>query len=242
VQYVIGVKSLTENLAFYELLGFVKVAQGIDPHPWARLSDGQNLILLNEDGDQYRGLLYFMLDLARKEPQLKRSGVRDFETNERGEVFFTFNEKFRVKLANQNPVDLYKPKGDPLTPNGVLGEITVPISDMKAAFEYWQNLGFRKIGGNYRHKTGDSDGSWGDYLWAIVSDGTVNLGLHDSKEINEVSLTYFDPNQAENLANLKESGVEFLFEIPNEEGVVINAGIKAPDGQLIYLFQGDLNQ
>ncbi len=50
------------------------------------------------------------------------------------------------------------------------------------------------------------------------------------------SLTYFEPDMAERIEQLKSDGVEFVEEMPNAEDKIDNAIAEAPDGQYFFLF------
>ncbi|MEZ4687515.1 MAG: hypothetical protein R3B47_16050 [Bacteroidia bacterium] len=56
-QISIGTKSLQNSISFYEKLGFHRIGGGEKPYPWAQMSDDSRLILLNQDGNSYLGLV-----------------------------------------------------------------------------------------------------------------------------------------------------------------------------------------
>ena len=56
------------------------------------------------------------------------------------------------------------------------------------------------------------------------------LGLHETTDFKEPTLTYFAGNQAETLAQLKDENFPFTLTSPDENGVVANAGRAALNG------------
>lgn len=245
VQIAIGVADLAESLEFYRRLGFVEVAANGEPYPWAQITDGQNLILLNQDGMSYRGLIYFSDDVAARVRHIEDAGIPFIhKTEHNGQVvqaiLFNDAQQFGVNLLAHDASDLYQPTGEPVTRCGKFGEFAIPVANIKDAYDFWRTLGFAKLGGNFDPTTGGSDGSWGPYTWAIISDGLIVLGLHETTDFPEPTLTYFAGNQAETLAQLKDENFPFTFSSPDENGVVANAGLAAPDGQKLFLFQGEI--
>lgn len=241
VQIAMGVPHLGQSLAFYEKLGFQRVAANQEPYPWAQLTDGQNLILLNEDGMIYRGLIYFTEDVAAKVKVLESAGILFTHKTRQGDtiqqaMIFDPKHNFGINLLGYNASELYQPANEPITRCGKFGEFAIPVSDINTAYDFWNLLGFEKLGGNYDPTTGQSDGSWGPYTWAILSDGLIVLGLHETTDFTEPTLTYFAGNQAEQIASLKADGISFSKEFPDGS----NAELTTPDGQKIFLFQGEI--
>lgn len=234
VQITIGVRDVAKALAFYEKLGFAKIDQNVLPWPWAQLSDGQNLLLLNQDGNYYIGLNYFSPETAEQVAQMEAMGIQFvLKQEQEGRLYqaiFMDTNGLMVGLTNHNGSGMPKPTGEPLTKCGKFGEFSVAVEEFEAAAAYWNRLGFDTLfrGGN------------DPYPWGILSDGLMVLGLHQTEEFKGPAITYFAGDMAARIGRLKEEGFEFAVEMPDEQGVVANAVLQAPDGEQLFLFQGEV--
>jgi hypothetical protein len=45
---------------------------------------------------------------------------------------------------------------------------------------------------------------------------------------------------ADRIAGLKEDGLIFANEMPNDDGRINNATLHGPDGELLFLFEGEI--
>ena len=168
VQIAIGVSDRAESLDFYRRLGFVEMAASHEPYPWAQLRDGQNLILLNQDGMSYRGLIYFTDDMAARVRHVEDAGIPFLhKTEHNGQVvqaiLFNDAQQFGINLLAHDARDLYQPAGEPATRCGMFGEFAIPVANIKDAYNFGHILGFSKLGDNFDPTTDASDGSWGPY-------------------------------------------------------------------------------
>ncbi|MCI0576441.1 MAG: hypothetical protein L0332_23130, partial [Chloroflexi bacterium] len=230
VQINIGVADLEQSLAFYRQLGFQKIDQSSLPYPWAQLTDGQNLFLLNQDGNEYLGLGYFAADAARRVAAMKKMGVAFAQEREQdGRLFmaiFVGPGDLGVGLINHDPAGMAEPPGEPVTHCGRFGELAVAVPDLAAAGDFWNRFGFATT---YQSQE--------PYPWGIFSDGLMVLGLHQTTEWQGLALTYFAGDMAQRIARLKEAGLVFAQEMAGEDGVVANAILRGPDGEQFFLFQ-----
>ena len=238
-QINIGVSDLQHSLAFYEKLGYENIEASDDPYPWARLTDGQNLILLNQDGNQYIGLVYFSRDATRRVSNLEKAGIEIVQRREQeGQIMmaiFVGPGGLVVGLINHDPEGMPQPSGHPATKCGTFGEFAVPVDDFQAAMAFWRKLGFTSL-----YESDDP------YPWGIVSDENIVLGLHENMEygdeidFNGPAMTYFAPDMAKRIDRLKEDGFSFEKELKTESGLVNNATLLGPDGELLFLFEGEI--
>ena len=140
-----------------------------------------------------------------------------------------------VGLINHDPKNLPEPMGRPLTKCGTFGEFAIAVDDYQTAADFWRMLGYTSL-----HESVDP------YPWGILSDEKMVLGLHQTDQYGgEVdfsgpAMTYFAPDMARRLEELKEAGYVFASEMVGEEGQVSNATLKGPDGELLFLFQGEI--
>jgi predicted lactoylglutathione lyase len=238
-QISIGVPDLTATLPFYETIGFKKIAQDTQPYPWAQLTDGVIVVLLNQDGLRYSGLLYFAADMAGRVAELERLGIAFAQKTEQGgqlfRAIFLDPDGFGVGLVNADPSRHYRPDGKSFSKCGKFGEFSLRVKDLPASMAFWQQLGFKALGGDRE-----------PYPWQIISDGLISIGLHQSNDaeayqkdhFKEPTITYFSTNSAERIAQLKREGIQTTFEIKSGQDVVNEAGLQAPDGQNFFVFHG----
>ena len=229
VQMTYGVSNLDNTLAFYTQLGFQKVAQDNAPYPWALLTDGQNRILLNMDGNLYAGLLYFSTDAPERVTAIEEMGIQFVHKQEQdGRLFSAIfvDPNGLVIGLSQNEVDnLYRPSGQAITQCGQFGEFAMNVTDYEQTAHFWQQFDFNAL-----HQ------SQQPYPWGIFSDEMVILGLHQTasagpdNHFRGPALTYFTPDASERITRLKAAGVNFF-----KEGVLLG-----PDGEEVFIFPGDL--
>ena len=236
VQITIGTADLEESVSFYEKVGYATVAKAGDDEvqKWVQLTDGDNRILLAAAEAAYRGLTYFGTGMRDRVEALKQLGI----------VFVNVQPKrgaFRATFYSPNDVAVTLIEQDPdeLSPldvdedytfrGGTFGEYSVPVVDLAAAIAFWSKLGFETT---YQSQE--------PYPWAIVGDGLIVLGLHQTDEFDDQALTYFSPTMGGCIVEMKKHGVEFASEMEGEGGLVDNAIVEAPDGQQFFFFQGEV--
>lgn len=222
VQIAIGVPDLAASSTFYETLGFEMLAADEQPWPWRQLSDGQNLWLLNQDGNQYIGLNYFSADTAEKVGQLEAMGVEFLMKQEfDGRLhmaIFADTDGLMVGLIHANPTGMPLPEGQPLTHCGKFGEFALGVADFQKAAHFWQQLGFEPL-----YASSDP------YPWGIFNDGLMVLGLHQTDQFQGPCPTYFAPDMPNRIEHLQAKGLTIA------DGI-----LKAPGGETLFLFTGEI--
>jgi predicted lactoylglutathione lyase len=225
VQITLGVKELEKTSSYYEILGFKKLDSGNEPWPWILYTDGENLIHLNIDGNIYTGLTYFDKEMKRNIDRLEKAGINFIKKSEvEGNVLGIFKtpDGFMVGLVNSirrkedyNFTDINFKLGNAM-------ELSYSVKDLKDSLNYWNDLGF-KAKGTYDHP----------YPWAIIQDGLITIGLHQSEEIPKRPITtYFSKNQTPIIKKIKEKGLKIAKSYDEN-----NATLETPDGHLINIFQ-----
>lgn len=238
-QINIGVANLKRSWVFYEKLGFQRIEESDNPYPWLRITDGQNLILLNQDGNRYVGLVYYSLNPRRRVNKLEQTGINIIQRRELEDqlmmAIFMAPGDLAVGLINFDPEKIPRPSGQPITKCGTFGEFAVPVGDFFAAVEFWRKLGFATLFENED-----------PYPWGIVSDENIVLGLHqnseygDEIEFKEPALTYFAPDMDRRIERIRNEGLSFERELISESGSVNNATLRGPDGESVFLFEGEI--
>ena len=221
-------------LPFYKKMGFSILATDGETDPsFARLYDGTVVLTLLDMPFSTPALAYFTADLQQTCAVLQQQLIDIYvDTNERGEII-------EAHLVDPDglTVWLHQEKGKAFlsagTPNavcGMFGEFAMGVKDIDSSIAYWERLGF-----SVRHRSDLL------YPFAMMTDGAMIIGLHNNREIKAPALTYFAKDMADRIERLKRDGVQFVVEFPPDAGGRIgNAVARSPDGQMFYLFEGEL--
>ncbi len=227
----ISVQSLKTTGVFYQTLGFRQLWEHTDPKPWSLATDGRVNIHLYESDFPSPALHYFsarMDDIAR---ELRRSGVplehqKSKDGSRRQHTLYDPSE-FAVMLMHHDDDDMPKPNRESNSVLGTFGELSINTGSLKNSLAYWQKLDF------VRQQTSDNP-----YPWAILSDGVMTIGLHQTESFTSPALTYFSPDIGEKLCELERRNIPFT-QMASQSGEPEGAIVNAPDGQLFLLLKGD---
>ena len=222
----IGVDNLAECRAYYEALGFRPIDGHTEPYPWLQLYDGQLIIALHQDGLLYHGLTYFGADLAERVAALEKKKVKfrikNESENQLVQAIFVAQNEIPISLVNFPSTPPARTE-NPLL--GKFGEYSLGVADLQAASDYWQTLGFQEA-----FRTDQP------YPWAILSDGLLVIGLHQTDNFSGPILTYFAGDMEEKVVALRADDPDWIEDLPEVGGYETTS----PDGQRFFLFQGDI--
>lgn len=195
------------------------------------LSDGSLLIKLEQGNDKKYELTYYSDDPKSLLKQFADNGVA---VNNNHIVFqgvtivvrekvFGVDEQTGVTFLTMKPNDFMDGSKFPNEKCGVFGEYAIPVEDLDEAIAWWEKLGFKapmKMSQPYPH--------------AIMSDGYMIVGLHQTTEFREPSMTYFAPDMESRVKSLREEGTPGIEHTmgDNDKNVVVTM----PGGQSIFLF------
>ena len=231
---------LDSSTAVYEKLGFPKIAANTFPVPWAQVSDGSLLIMMRKDATPYIGLTYYAADVEKIAAGMEKDGIVFVQKPKEGDPIKRYYIKtpdgFNIVLSN-NLGGFTQPTGNTLLtmnqqdfmsadkyPNkqcGAFGEFCHPVADLDKSVAYWKKLGF----------TVKSQMSQ-PYPHAILSDGLMLIGLHQTKNFNYPAVTYFGLNTDTRIQQLKDKGVKNFSEMMGKNNVIL----KTWEGQHFFLF------
>jgi catechol 2,3-dioxygenase-like lactoylglutathione lyase family enzyme len=231
---------LDSSLAVYEKLGFPKVASNTFPFPWAQASDGSLLIMLRKDPTPYIGLTYYATDIENVVAQLEKDSVVFAKKPAEGDPIKRYYIKspdgfnivlvsniggFRqptgITLLTMKPADFNSPDKYPNKQCGVFGEFAQPVANLNVSIAFWKKLGF-KVSAVMNEP----------YPHAILSDGLMLIGLHQTKHFNDPSITYFGVNADKRVEQLKTLGLQNFTEVVGKNNVVL----KTWEGQHFFIF------
>jgi hypothetical protein len=239
-QLTIGTSKLKDSIELYLKLGFRIVKMGQSPYPWCKMTDDSLLIFLNQNGSHYLGYSYFMKDWGSLLDDLKSTGAEIVQNLPNEKVFFTPQDILITLVKSdtippqgelQNYVSLgeaaFKEKSN--LPNAILGafgELACPTKQMDIDTLFYQKLGFKEV---YRSDK--------PYNWCILSDGLNVLGLHETTDFHENTITYFAPDVADQVHALEAVGVDSISEFTGTGGDDNNVCIKTAENQTIFFFK-----
>lgn len=229
VQITLSVHDLSVSRAFYDALGFVTVAQNELPYPWTQITDGRNLILLGEDDMAFRGLTYFAADMKDRVDRISSMGVRvsaaGFNIGDVFQAIIHDPNGLPISLVAYDAARLSKPDGTPRTLCGAFGELSLPTADLAASRAFWEQFEFQCV-----------HASDTPHPYAILSDGLLTIGLHQTSAFSERTLAYFSDDSAERIRAIKDLGLIPAFEIPDGNGTVVHACFQSPEEQDLFVF------
>ena len=104
-------------------------------------------------------------------------------------------------------------------------ELSVHAPAILESIEFWEKLGFRQVATN---------DVW-THPYAVVSDGTVVIGLH-AYAFESPALTFVRPDLAAHVPALRGLGIEFEF-AKTADDEFHEAGFLSPDGQMVTLLE-----
>ena len=119
------------------------------------------------------------------------------------------------------PADFNTPDKYPNQQCGAFGEFAHPVTDINISLAFWKKLGFKT---NAVMKA--------PYPHAILSDGLMIIGLHQTKHFDYPVITYFGINTAKRIQELKDKGLQYFSEMSGKNNVVL----KTWEGQHFFIF------
>jgi hypothetical protein len=232
--------NLDSSVALYEKIGFPKIASNVIPVPWAQVSDGSLLIMMRKDTGSYVGLTYYASDVDKIAAQLEKDGIMFTRKPKEGDqikrYYFKSPEGLNIMLAS-NLGGFTKPKGITMLdmghedikaaekyPNkqcGVFGEFSLPVINLDKSIEYWNKLGFEV-------KTQMVS----PYPWAILTDGLMLIGLHQTEDFDFPAVTYFGLDTEKRVQQLREKGIANIKETILRNNFVLTTW----EGLHVFLF------
>jgi uncharacterized protein YndB with AHSA1/START domain len=222
VEIGMSVHDVGASATFYQALGFRQLSQ-------TALTDGGVIIRFIAGGKTGLSLLYYGSDipaLRRENPHL----IGQYSTGSLT-VETPYGLPLTLNLANSEvpPLSGTPMTRQPLSRCGKFGEFALPVHDFSAAAAFWERLGFTRL---HAETT--------PYPWGIFSDGLIILGLHQTTDFATPTITYFAGNMAERIAAFQREGLTITSVPPVIDGAVSNAALTTPDGQRVFLFQGEI--
>lgn len=241
-QIMVSTNDINMSKKFYKKLGFREIRSHNLPTPWTQITDGSLSILLSSNKSSSLRLSYsgsentiqklkdLGLEVLSEDSGFKGMDYAIFRTDYQIQLEITsikdknnFQEK-KITLLDYMP-DFQNIKDFPNDKIGIFGELAIPVKDLDEACFFWEKLGF------------EVSKMQGPYPWAIAQDGINIIGLHQTKDFENVAITYFGSKMSERVAKLKDLGLDnieiFRGTGGGDENNVI---VKTPENQTFFLF------
>lgn len=218
---------LDSSIAVYEKLGFAKINSNTYPSPWAQVSDGSLIIMMRKDDTPFISLAYYTGDLDNVIARLEKDSVvftqKPRETDVIKRYYIKSPDGFTITIANNlggfkkatgttllnmPPADYSSADKYPNKQCGAFGEYALPVTDLATSVAFWKKLGF----------TVKADMK-APYPHAILSDGLMLVGLHQTNNFNYPAVTYFGINTDKRVQELKEKGLSGFKEMPDKKNM-----------------------
>lgn len=231
---------LDSSVAVYEKLGFPKIASNDFPVPWAQVSDGSLLIMMRKDATPYIGLTYYVTDIEKVAAQLEKDSIVFTQKPKEGDpikrYYFKSPDGFNIMLASNiggftqptgktmltmNQADFTSADKYPNKQCGAFGEFAHPVTDLNKSLLFWKKLGF-----TVKSKTETP------YPFAILSDGLMLIGLHQTRDFTYPAVTYFGLNTDKRVRELRDKGLKDFKDMAGKSNVIL----KTWEGQHFFLF------
>ncbi len=232
--------NLDSSVALYEKLGFPKIASNDFPAPWAQVSDGSLLIMLRKDANPYIGLTYYAADVEKIVAQLEKDSIVFVQKPKPGDAIKRyyikspdgfnivlsnnlggFEQPKGITLLNMKPQDFNDAEKYPNKQCGAFGEFAQPVTDVNISVAFWKKLGF-KTSATMKEP----------YPHAILSDGLMIIGLHQTNHFTYPAVTYFGINTAKRIQQLKDKGLQNFSEAAGKNNMIL----KTWEGQHFFIF------
>lgn len=228
----VSCNDITASLPFYTALGFTTVYTDDEALPSiARLTDGMIVLALIREDFGTPALAYFTTDIQSIVSSLQQLNISvQTGTGAQGEItqaHFTGPDNVSVWLHRSNTA--LQPSGEHNPVCGVFGELAIGIEDLASSIEQWEQLGFNAVHQNTI-----------PYPFALVSDGNMVIGLHQSGTAYQPTIAYFAKDMPDKIRGLQAQGIRAVEEyLPQADGSGAGVLLQSPDGQRFFLFEGE---
>ena len=132
-----------------------------------------------------------------------------------------FTQPTGITLANMKAADYNTADKFPNKQCGVFGEFAIPVTDLNRSVAFWKKLGFTT-----------SAEMKEPYPLAIMTDGLMIIGLHQTTEFNFPAITYFGINTEKRIADLKAKGLQPFKEFGGKGHFMLDTW----EGQHMFIF------
>lgn len=222
------------SAAYYKQLGYAEIVRGPS---WILLSDTALLVLLIQHPNPLIAQLYYSKEPEKVVAEMQARGISFTANSSNGITFYSAQSPDGMPVSIINHVEgvqpptgntmLTLPQEDYLKPElyankvcGLYGEFCHPVKQLDTSIAFWEKLGFVIL---TKFES--------PYPWAIISDGSSVIGLHQTDHFSDPAITYFGSDMTSRIEALKKAGITSHIEMGPT-----NAVLKTPEEQYINLF------
>ena len=225
----IGTADIRESVEFYERLGFTQ-ATTTDTwsHPYGVLTDGRLFLGLHQRRMESPTLTFVRPGIAGCLAEFEARGIEPTVCHTGDEVFneIAFRDPFGQTLAvlearTYSPVNR-KPSAESLC--GYFEEFSMPVTDLEAAKQFWEPLGFVA-----------TEEVEEPYLHLPLTSDHLDIAFHRPRTGDSPMLVFSEANMPERIARLKELGIRTDAGLPRGLDSAANALIETPEGTVLLL-------
>lgn len=229
LEYSVQCEDIAQSLEFYQRLGFTQALTGDAwAHPYAVVTDGRLCIGLHGAAPADCALTFVRPDILELATRLEAHG-RQIHHRRLGNG--VFNE---IGLLSPEGTLLRMIEARSFSPStrgpgdtsacGYFLEIAVPAPEPEKAAAFWESLGF----------VGMDEAETILPRISCISD-SVNVGLHDPRQMREAALVFEADDLDARIATLRAAGIEPESRLPPALRGRPVAQIRAPEGTLLTL-------
>jgi len=217
-------KNVDKSMSFYEHLGYRKIGDDV-------MTDGSINIRLSDENFtsptlSYMGTSAEMIQAIFKNQKQSAKSVQNAEFKSLNGLTVAINrDKSKVKMPAGTPVTR-----TPISRLGKFGEFSIPVKDVAQAILFWAKLGFEPL---HIAKI--------PYPYSIMSDGLIIVGLHQTGDFDDFTITYFAEDMQKRVANFEGEGLQLHpMKSQANQNTYDSAAFISPDDQQFFLFKGEV--
>ncbi len=218
---------ILESWQWYQRLGFAPTTDGeVWAHRYAAVTDGRIAVGLHEAVLDGAWLTWVLPGLATHVARLEASGVAFDELTLGDDRFhearFTTPDRHGARLLEARTFST--PTATPRMPLGWFEEIALPVSDLAAARDYWETLGFVAAA--------EGEEPW---PWVGLTSDTLSLALHATSGFDAPALVFSNDDRGALAAHLATAGVDPEKRLPRAVDPARHLWLKSPDGTILWI-------
>jgi predicted lactoylglutathione lyase len=234
VELSLSVEDVSANVEFFECLGFTLLeAPTGDQRRWSLLSDGFARISLRAGDAPSPRLTYVTESLGDMLDRLGAAGIAvEASVDCDGKVTmaeFADPSGHHLAVRDSKGAKLRSPSREVNAAIGKFGEYSLPTLDLAKSVSFYESFGFKRVGGH------DSE----PYPWAILYDDLITVGLHQTDDFGQATITYFATDMYRRIEEVRQRGINLDWSHSDDDGVTVAARISSPGGQPLFLFTGE---
>jgi hypothetical protein len=228
---VLSCKDVITSLTWWSRLGFLPAPIPVGrPDSAITLTDGQLVITLTKESLPSPIIMYScprMKALKDTLDKLKINTTYDVEGPTYSEIRLVSPNGIHIAVRSAEGEPIIPVTGDSNRLCGKNTELSIGTGYLKREQKFWEDLG-------YKVKRAGS----APYNFALITDGVHTLGLHENRDIQILTITYFAENMGDRIKSIQAAGITLDDESLTPEGRMDSGMLTSPEGSRVFLFKG----